>query len=124
MRAVLFTLVVAWMVQSALGDSGLFQLGDVFDLEYATDPQIAPDGGEIIYVRNFMDRMKDRKRSSLWRVAVDGSGHRPVTTADGNESSPRFSPRGSRLLYLAKPAGGSSEQTQVSFRSQLLDPDG
>ena len=28
---------------------------DIFALEWASDPQIAPDGETIVYVRNFMD---------------------------------------------------------------------
>jgi len=32
---------------------------DVFELEWASDPQIAPDGEHIVYVRNGMDIMAD-----------------------------------------------------------------
>src|SRR5438067_8531182 len=50
------------------------QLLDVFQLEYASDPQVSPDGKQVVYVRNFMDIMKDRQRSHLWIINVDGSG--------------------------------------------------
>ena len=79
-----------------------FKMIDVFDLEYATDPQISPDGKRIVYVRNFMDVMKDRKRSNLWIINTDGSVHRPLTTGNTNDSSPRWSPDGSRLLYTSR----------------------
>src|SRR5260221_407912 len=74
---------------------------DVFRLEYAADPQISPDGQRVVYVRNFMDVKKDRRRSNLWIVNVDGSDHRPLTSGDGNDRSPRWSPDSKRLLYLA-----------------------
>ena len=33
---------------------------DVFELEWASNPQISPDGSKIVYNRNGMDIMKDR----------------------------------------------------------------
>ena len=48
-------------------------LMDVFELEYASDPRIAPDGESVVYVRNFMDIMSDTRRSNLWTIRFDGS---------------------------------------------------
>ena len=88
------------------------QLKDVFELEYASDPRIAPDGESIIYVRNFMDIMNDARRSNLWTIRFDGSEHRPITTGHHSHSSPRFSPDGKRLLYVS----GSDGSTQLYVR--------
>ena len=85
-----------------------FQLTDVFELEYASDPQIAPDGSTVVYVRNFMDIQTDRRRSNLWIVASDGTQHRPLTTGDENDTSPRFEPReGNRVCYVSSQDGSS-----------------
>jgi dipeptidyl aminopeptidase/acylaminoacyl peptidase len=81
------------------------QLMDVFHVEYASDPQVSPDGTRVVYVRNFMDVMKDKARSHLWVINVDGTGHRPLTDGEHNESSPRWSPDGTRLAYMADVAG-------------------
>ncbi len=74
-----------------------FEPMDVFALEYAADPQISPDGRQVVYVRMSMDVMRDRRRSELWIVNVDGSGHRRL----GEGGSPRWSPDGTRLAYTA-----------------------
>jgi acylaminoacyl-peptidase len=74
---------------------------DVFGLEWASDPQISPDGSRIAYVRNSMDVMKDRRRSQIWLIRSDGSDHRPVTSG-GSEFAPRWSPDGRRLVYAAR----------------------
>ena len=50
-----------------------FQLLDVFQLEFAADPQISPDGKQIVYARTFMDIMNDTQRSNLWIINADGS---------------------------------------------------
>ncbi len=74
-----------------------FESMDVFQLEYAADPQISPDGGQVVYVRTSMDIMRDRKRSELWIIDADGSDHRRL----GDGGSPRWSPDGTRIAYTA-----------------------
>jgi len=60
-RLLLFIFLLPAACQSLLGvdDSTRFQPLDVFQLEHASDPQISPDGTQVIYVRNFMDIMTD-----------------------------------------------------------------
>jgi acylaminoacyl-peptidase len=78
-----------------------FELTDVFELEWASDPQISPDGRRIVYVRNSFDVMTDRRISDLWIIGADGSNHRALTSLPGSEASPRWSPDGSRILYVS-----------------------
>lgn len=82
-------------------DKGAFEQMDVFRLEFASDPQISPDGKRVVYVRNFMDIKKDRRRSNLWIINVDGSEHRALTRGDGNDRLPRWSHDSKQLLYLS-----------------------
>jgi dipeptidyl aminopeptidase/acylaminoacyl peptidase len=85
-------------------DASRFQPLDVFELEWASDPRISPDGSQIVYVRNYMDVRTDRRRSDLWTVSTDGSHHRPLTHG-GSARSPRWSPDGTRILYLSAEDG-------------------
>lgn len=94
-------LVLASPVDGQSYPDDAFGPADVFELEYAADPQISPDGSQIVYVRTFMDIMTDRPRSNLWIVGSDGRDHRPLETGQANFSSPRWSPDGTRLLYIA-----------------------
>ena len=75
-----------------------FRPMDVFEIEFPTDPQISPDGRRVAYQRTSMDLMRDRQRSELWIVDADGSGHRRLAAG----RSPRWSPDGERLAYLAE----------------------
>ena len=88
--------------------SNRFQPMNLFDLETAAEPQISPDGAKVVFVRNFNDIMKDRKRSNLWIINFDGSELRPLTAGDENDNSPRWSPDGKRLLYVST-SGGSAQ---------------
>ncbi|MBL6816665.1 MAG: S9 family peptidase [Pseudomonadales bacterium] len=88
-------------------DQSRFSARDVFELEYATDPQIASDGEHIAYVRRSNDIMTDRTRSNIWLLRADGSDHRPLLSGTANYSSPRWSPDGTRLAYLSNEERGS-----------------
>ncbi len=80
---------------------------DVFDLQWASSPQISPDGETIVYVRRSMDIMKDRRVGNLWTIKTDGTGHRKLTNRDASESSPVWSPDGSRIAFTSSTDQGS-----------------
>ena len=85
----------------------VFKNLDVFELEYASDPRISPDGKTIVYVRNGMDIMKDRSFGRLWTVDSDGIQNRKLTNRETNESSPRWSPSGDRIAFISTAEHGS-----------------
>src|ERR1700737_4757853 len=78
---------------------------DEFQLQLPTDPQISPDGKRIAYVRRFADPMTDKRYSNLWIINADGGDHRPVTTGNRSDVSPRWSPDGTRIAYLSDADG-------------------
>ena len=77
---------------------------DIFNLEYASNPEISPDGQWVAYVRQFFDVMSDRRYSNLWLVRTDGTDNRPITTGKFSDGSPRWSPDGKRLAYISRRA--------------------
>ena len=85
----------------------LFDAMDVFELEWASDPQIAPDGQTIVYVRRSFEIMSDTGRADLWEVSLNGDFHRPLKTDSGRSTSPRWSPDGSKLAFFSRENGSS-----------------
>jgi len=102
------TAVLLWLhprVLQAQEPSHKLTVMDEFQLQLPTDPQISPDGKKIVYVRRFADPMTDRRYSNLWLVNSDGTDHRPLTSGNHNDASPRWSPDGARLAYLSDADG-------------------
>ncbi|MCA9738630.1 MAG: S9 family peptidase [Gemmatimonadetes bacterium] len=93
---------------------------DVFEFEYVQDPQISPDGRQVVYVRQFSDIMTDRNYTNLWIVAADGTGHRPLTTGDVADASPRWSPDGSRLAFVSDREGSAQIWVRYMDSGQMV----
>jgi len=90
---------------------------DYFAFEFISDPNISPDGKLVAYVVTKIDRAQNRRNSSIWMVATDGSrGPWQFTTAPQNSNSPRWSPDGKSVAFLSSrpestaPTSSSAEQ--------------
>lgn len=102
-----------------------FQPLDVFNLEWASDPQISPDGSQVVYRRNGFDIMKDNSRGNLWIINSDGTSHRKLTSREVNESQACWSPSGDRIAFVSSTDEGSElymywlKTGQIAKLSQL-----
>ena len=121
---VLFSLLVSTL-SLAQNEKLPFQPLDVFELEYVMDPQISPDGTQIVYRRSGFDIMKDSRRGNLWIINSDGSAHRKLTSREVNESQARWSPDGNRIAFVSSTDEGSelyvywTNTGQIAKLSQL-----
>jgi dipeptidyl aminopeptidase/acylaminoacyl peptidase len=84
-----------------------FEALDVFQLEYANDPQISPDGNTVVYRRTGFDIMKDGSKGDLWLLSSDGRTHEKLTSREVDESQGRWSPSGDRIAFVSKGDHGS-----------------
>ncbi len=113
-RALMLYLLSLMLIPAALGaqnePDGTLNLVTYLDWETVSNPQISPDGSQIIFTRGWVDKVNDRRNSSIYIMDVDGSRPR-VLVEDG--SSPKWSPSGDRILFTAE---GDPEGSQIFVR--------
>ena len=80
------------------------QVEDLFKFKRVADPQISPDGKQVVYVRMTPDIKTDRSRPSLWLIDAGGGHEMPLGSPDTAGTTPRWSPDGSRIAYVGQRA--------------------
>src|SRR2546421_12187989 len=109
--ALLLSLLLAPGIAAAqeTASDTLLTVGHYLDWEQASDPQISPEGAQIIYTRRWVNTLEDKWESALGIMNADGSHQRFLVKG----SSARGSPDGTRIVYFAD---GEPKGTQVFVR--------
>lgn len=90
-------------------DTRRLSLENYMDMESVSNPQISPDGNQIIYARSWVDKLNDSRKSSLWIIDADGSRNRTLSEGSGA----RWSPDGTRVAYTTE---GDPRGSQIFVR--------
>src|SRR6185295_9094129 len=82
-------LLLAALASGALAATP-YTTGDYYLLATLSEPDISPNGSEVVYVVSRNDRKTDASASDLWSVAWTGGAPRQLTrTPKASESQPR-----------------------------------
>ena len=127
MRFLYFTLFMLFGLNSTVGQTKkqALQPMDIFELEWAVDPQISPNGKQVVYKRTGFDIMNDNSKGNLWILNTDGSSHKKLTSREVNESQAAWSPTGDRIAFSSSTDEGSklylywNDSGQIAKISQL-----
>jgi dipeptidyl aminopeptidase/acylaminoacyl peptidase len=88
---------------------------DLLEVPYLRDARLAPDGSQLLFVLSETDWKANRRISHIWRINVDGSGLVQLTNGEDGESTPRWSPDGTHMAFLAE--RGDDEHGQIYLLS-------
>jgi len=103
---VAFLLALVLSIGTQAQDSKKLNLDLFLDWEYALNPQISPDGSQIVYTRRWTDKVNDKYENEIWIVNADGSRNRFLMKG----SAAAWSPDGKRLAYVSP---GQPTGTQI-----------
>src|SRR5439155_1409162 len=73
---------IAIAAQETASDT-LLTVAHYLDWEQASEPQISPDGAQIVYTRRRVNKLEDKWESALWIMNADGSHQRFLVKGSG-----------------------------------------
>ncbi|MFC3052606.1 S9 family peptidase [Kordiimonas pumila] len=85
---------------------------DILALKVPLNPALSPDGKWIAYQVRTNDMEKDKRTNQLWITSSDGKTSLPMTANDYSANTPRWSPDGTWLAFMAA-KGGDDATDQV-----------
>ena len=108
------TFAALWFVLSAApvpATADVYTADAMWRLKRLAAPAISPDGRLAVVPVTTYDIEKNAGQSDLWLVPTKSGKARQLTSAEGNESSPAWSPDGELIAFVAK--RGEDKQSQI-----------
>jgi dipeptidyl aminopeptidase/acylaminoacyl peptidase len=84
---------------------------DYHDIVQVSDPQFAPDGENVAFVRKVPED-DESYEATVYTVPTSGGEPHQFTIAEGVDSSPRYSPSGDRLAFVST-RGADDDRPQL-----------
>ncbi|HXG88475.1 MAG TPA: S9 family peptidase [Vicinamibacterales bacterium] len=91
---------------------------DIVELPTLADPQLSPDGKQVLFVMNKADWKANRQIGHIYRINTDGTNQMQLTFGERGESNPAWSPDGRTIAFTARRDADQHDQIY------LLDTDG
>src|ERR1700730_17142847 len=108
-------LLVAGLVECPLGfaQTRRIEPDDYLKISSVSDPQISPDGKSIVFVVSRPNLEQDRTDRELVLVDIATGTQHILTYERKSVGSPRCSPTGDRLAFLAADGAGKDLKPQI-----------
>jgi dipeptidyl aminopeptidase/acylaminoacyl peptidase len=87
----------------------ILTIDDQFLIQRVGSPRLSPDGRHVAYTVGTTDLDTNSSETRIWLVDLDGGAPNPMTGKGSSASSPRWSPDGGRLSFLAARDGGKTQ---------------
>ncbi len=111
-RAVAVIAVLGWSIGAAAQPRPIGFV-EALSLPVIQDPQLSPDGRQVVFAMETADWKANRRVGHLYRINVDGTDQVQLTFGERGETSPRWSPDGTQVAFLARRDGDEHNQIYV-----------
>src|SRR5216683_5086655 len=89
---------------------------DLTRIRFVSDAQVSPDGRVVAFVDTTLSEERDEYLSQIWLVDTAGGEPRRFTTGPRRDTTPRWSPDGSRLAFVARVGGWVEPESEEEKR--------
>ena len=105
----IFAFVIAVVLPSAAlaAEPHPFTVHDLLAMQRISDPQVSPDGTQILFTLRTTDLEGNAGRNDLWLVGADGAGLRQITTHKSGDFNGRWAADGRAIYFLSTRTGSS-----------------
>jgi dipeptidyl aminopeptidase/acylaminoacyl peptidase len=111
----------------------VISIEDLLHLKFVSDPQISPDGKQVVFAVKTVDQELNRYFSHLFMVEVSSGEVRQVTHGEVSDNLPRWSPDGESIafhrtqdkitqIWLAPVGGGEPRQLTQLEEGEIGSP--
>jgi len=83
--------------------------GDIYRLQNMSDANISPDGKWVAFTMSTTDSARDKRNSDIWMINTGTKETVQLTSSPDGESSPRWSPDGKFISFVASRHSGTSQ---------------
>jgi dipeptidyl aminopeptidase/acylaminoacyl peptidase len=102
LKSFLVALLVCHAVIVSAQEKHPFTFEDMMSLKRVGEPMPTPDGKWVLFAAEDVDLKENKKTSHLWIVPAAGSDARRLSQTPNDESRPRISSDGKRLIFISK----------------------
>jgi dipeptidyl aminopeptidase/acylaminoacyl peptidase len=85
---------------------------DLYQINTVSEVRIAPDGQNVVYTVQRVNRKSEKKYTNLWVASTARGEPRQFTTGDQHDASGRWSPDGSQIAFLSD-RGNKDKPAQI-----------
>jgi dipeptidyl aminopeptidase/acylaminoacyl peptidase len=110
----LVPLASLWLIASASAfaqSPRAMTLVDLINVPALTDPQLSPDGKQLLFVRSDASWKEDKRVTHVWRTVVSTGETVQLTNGERGESGARWSPDGRQIAFIAR--RGDNDESQI-----------
>jgi len=137
-KALMLVMFCLGFVIPSHADKRAFTIEDLYRVRALAHLQLSPDGATVAFTVATNDLARAKHVEHIWLMNANGTNARQFTRGDAGETSPVFSPDGSRIAFVSTRNGssniyiipsGGGEATQFTHVSSgvadlLWSPDG
>lgn len=100
------------------------EIDDLLRIRFPHQPALSPDGTRVAFALAHLNYEKNEIQGAIWVVSTAGGTPRPLTTPEGRDTSPEWSPDGRWIAFLSNRGGKRRGWKQAAMQLWVMPTDG